>query len=210
MQQSHPHVGRAEEPSGCFHQALYQAAARSEVRRSISRGTDAIVEAFDVRSRSGNTTFLSQNIGPPSKFITTLEADVLEPCVPRLLHFLWVTSVVPSEVLQRVAVVAADNRDEFETMIWTDHPLPTHQGLPPPYVRLRNVTELQPALNAKWIKWFDNPGIKSDLWRLEVIFRVGGIYLDVSTHTLHPQTAMTAPGPSNRPTALRFVALLGL
>jgi len=128
---------------------------------------------------------LFKNIG--EKFKTRLAAGSTEPCVDRKIHFVWVTSAIPSRFLAAVHRVANQNA-AFETQLWLDTPLrqrPQTRTLL--NVRVRNVSEVR-WFNADYLArpYLANPGILSDLLRLEIVHKEGGIYLDIDVEPVAP------------------------
>lgn len=125
----------------------------------------------------GNSA-LYRNIGTlPFAHLVDKQTAVVEPCVPMKIHFIWLTCTIPRSLLATVAHVGSQNRPGgFKTMLWVDHPLPS-EVVQPPFVQVRNVLQYE-WYNANWISSKTNPGAKSDMLRLEIVHREGGIYLD--------------------------------
>jgi inositol phosphorylceramide mannosyltransferase catalytic subunit len=88
--------------------------------------------------------------------------------IPRILHHVWVG---PDPLPQEFAAYRESWRrhhPEWEMRLWTEESLPGDLVRPEVYERLRN------------------PAERSDILRLEVLFRFGGLYVDTDVECLRP------------------------
>ena len=88
--------------------------------------------------------------------------------IPRILHRVWVgPDPMPQEFLDYQESWRRHHPD-WEMHLWTEESLPRDLVRPEAYERLRN------------------PAERSDIIRLEVLFRFGGVYVDTDIECLRP------------------------
>ena len=88
--------------------------------------------------------------------------------IPRILHQVWVgPDQMPRDFLDYRESWRRHHPD-WEMRLWTDESLPGDFVRPEAYERLRN------------------PAERSDIIRLEVLFRFGGVYVDTDVECLRP------------------------
>jgi len=99
-----------------------------------------------------------------NQFDAMIEYD--EPLIPLKLHFIWIGSPVPTEFHENFDRWKELN-PEFEFYLWTDAELKNFN--------LENQRAFDAALNY---------GEKADIWRYEIIWRYGGVYIDTDVRCL--------------------------
>ena len=99
-----------------------------------------------------------------------------EPCVPRRIHLVWMGCQLPTRLWQTVLTIATENPD-YEVNLWSEYGVPGKASA----VIVRNISSYR-WHNSVMLNRFsalNNAGVVSDLLRLEVVYRFGGIYLDI-------------------------------
>lgn len=81
--------------------------------------------------------------------------------IPKKLHFIWVGGELPEKYKPFIKQWRALHPD-WEFKLWTDKEVATF-----------------PWINKKAFDIATNPGMKSDIWRYEILYQYGGLYLDV-------------------------------
>jgi inositol phosphorylceramide mannosyltransferase catalytic subunit len=88
--------------------------------------------------------------------------------IPKIIHQIWIGDAVPDEFLafqlswQRV-------HPDWEYHLWTQHDIPT-----------------MPLQNRTLIEQAKNPAEKADLFRYEILYQYGGVYVDMDFECLQP------------------------
>jgi mannosyltransferase OCH1-like enzyme len=90
------------------------------------------------------------------------------PMIPRMLHQVWVGRLPLPEEFARYGESWRRHHPDWEMRFWTDENLPDDLIRPEAYERLRK------------------PAERSDIIRLEVLFRFGGVYVDTDCECLRP------------------------
>jgi len=88
--------------------------------------------------------------------------------IPRILHQVWVGPLPLPDEYARYRESWRRHHPEWEMRLWTDESLPDDFVRPEVYERLRK------------------PAERSDIIRLEVLFRFGGVYVDTDCECLRP------------------------
>jgi len=88
--------------------------------------------------------------------------------IPRILHRVWVGPDPLPEDFARNGETWRRHHPEWEMRLWTEDELPGDLVRPEAYERLRKPTE------------------RSDIIRLEILFRFGGVYVDTDFECLRP------------------------
>lgn len=88
--------------------------------------------------------------------------------IPKKIHQIWLGGEVPSRVLELTEKIKKFHPD-WEYKLWTD----------------KDVDSLS-FFNKKLYDLHDNYGTKSDILRLEILFKEGGIYLDTDFDIVRP------------------------
>lgn len=86
--------------------------------------------------------------------------------IPRVFHFIWLGSALP-EIAQRFIATWAEFNPTWEIRVWTD----------------KEAAQLT-LYNQKYYDQTDNYGVKSDLLKWELIYRFGGVYVDIDYECL--------------------------
>lgn len=88
--------------------------------------------------------------------------------IPKTIHFIWLGSNLPQQCQEMIDTWKTFHA-HWEIKVWTDHDVATFG--------LQNQTAFDAALN-----W----GEKSDIFRYEILYRYGGIYVDIDFECLQP------------------------
>ena len=88
--------------------------------------------------------------------------------IPRILHQVWVGPDPLPEEFARYRESWRQHHPDWEMRLWTEESLPRDLTRPEVYERLRKPTE------------------RSDMIRLEILFRFGGVYVDTDFECLRP------------------------
>jgi len=90
-----------------------------------------------------------------------------EPRIPKHIHQIWIGGPLP-EVFEKYMNSWKQMHPDWEYTLWTDE----------------NVPELFPLHNQYYYDETDGMGVKSDLLKWEIIYRFGGVYVDVDYECL--------------------------
>lgn len=88
--------------------------------------------------------------------------------IPKIIHQIWIGSEVPQKY-KSFMKTWKEKHPEWTYMLWTD-----------------NDIENFPFINKKSFDDAKNFGLKSDIWRLEILFLYGGLYVDTDFECLKP------------------------
>ena len=90
--------------------------------------------------------------------------------IPKIIHQIWLGSTLPKEfeMLQQTWIENHLDRD-WVYKLWTDE----------------DVAQLQ-LYNQEFYDATDNYGVKSDILRYELLYRFGGVYIDIDCQSLNP------------------------
>lgn len=91
-----------------------------------------------------------------------------KPVIPHIIHQIWIGGPVPQAFESYMNSWKRMNPD-WEYRLWTDE----------------NIHELFPLYNQCFYDQTESMGVKSDLLKWEIIYRFGGIYVDVDFECLH-------------------------
>lgn len=86
--------------------------------------------------------------------------------IPRIIHQIWLGSPLPEEYKQYQRAVQLLHPD-WIYILWTDQE-----------------AKLFPFVNKEIFEKEPNYGSKSDIWRYEILWRFGGVYLDIDQEVL--------------------------
>jgi mannosyltransferase OCH1-like enzyme len=96
--------------------------------------------------------------------------------IPKIVHFIWIG---PNEIPHvDVFQLWHEKNPEYRLILWTDRA----RKLLLPYVELRDIGELFPLKLAKEFSQSRNYAEQSDMLRLEILERYGGIYSDIDAY----------------------------
>jgi len=94
----------------------------------------------------------------------------IEPRIPKIIHQIWIGSEVPPQ-FKKIMETWKKIHPDWTYKLWTDEDI-----------------ENFPFINRKA---FDdsgnNKGLKSDIWRLEILYQYGGLYADTDFESIKPQ-----------------------
>jgi len=97
--------------------------------------------------------------------------------VPKTVHFIWTGKPIPQKYIKNIQTFAM-NKD-YEIILWTDentlNSLQTPDGF-----KVKDINSVE-LINTEAIKDEGNPGAKSDIYRLEIVYQFGGIYTDTDS-----------------------------
>ncbi len=94
--------------------------------------------------------------------------------IPKIIHFIWLGSPYPTaKYYERFYKTWEILHPTYEIIIWDD-------------VRVDNLRKESELINAKAFDLASNYGEKSDILRLEILYRYGGIYVDVDFKCIKP------------------------
>lgn len=91
-----------------------------------------------------------------------------EPRIPKIFHHIWVGSPFP-EKYKQLRQTWIDKHPDWEFILWTDEKIEAF-GL-----QNKKIYDVNP-----------NFGSKADIARYEILYRMGGVYLDTDFECLHP------------------------
>ena len=90
------------------------------------------------------------------------ETSNKEPIIPKIVHLIWVGPKTPPPIFHECLESIRKHLSEWECKIWTD----------------KDVATLDLA-NQKFYDEETNYGAKSDILRYELLYKFGGVYLDI-------------------------------
>ena len=96
--------------------------------------------------------------------------------IPRILHQVWVGPLPLPEEFERYRESWLRHHPDWDTRFWTDENLPDDLVRPEVYERLRK------------------PAERSDIVRLEVLYRFGGVYVDTDCECVRPLDPLLEDG----------------
>lgn len=100
------------------------------------------------------------------KYAAHTEKEENELRIPKIIHHIWIGSPVPEE-LQKIMNTWSEYLPDWQHMLWTDKELDEFE------MSNRNLYEAS-----------TNYGQKSDIARYEILYKFGGLYVDVDTECL--------------------------
>lgn len=100
--------------------------------------------------------------------------------VPKILHFLWIESIVPPHYLNNVMQFAKMN-PSYEVVLWVDKEVP-NTPYKPQNLKYGDVRNLNLSLYPK----MGRLSTRVDCCRYEIVYRFGGIYCDIDTVSIRP------------------------
>jgi len=89
--------------------------------------------------------------------------------IPKIIHQIWVGKKPLPEEYKRYAEKAKALHPDWEYKLWTDEDVNSF-----------------PWTNKRKFKMAENPGMKSDIWRYEILYQFGGLYLDMDVECIRP------------------------
>ena len=93
-----------------------------------------------------------------------------KPIIPKIIHQIWIGGPVPQAFKQYMHTWTQNHcGPDWEYKLWTDE-------------NVKILTLYNRALYEKT----DNPGVKSDILKWELIYQFGGVYIDVDFECLKP------------------------
>jgi len=104
-----------------------------------------------------------------NQYNPSLLAPQSEPTIPKHIHQIWIGGPLP-EVFKKYIDTWKQMHPDWGYTLWTDE----------------NVRELFPLHNQSYYDESEGMGVKSDLLKWEIIYRFGGVYVDVDYECLQP------------------------
>jgi mannosyltransferase OCH1-like enzyme len=89
--------------------------------------------------------------------------------IPKVIHQIWVGSKPIPEAYKVYALTAQRLHPDWDYKLWTDADV-----------------EHFSWINKDLFDKAENPGMKSDIWRYEILYQFGGIYLDGDVECIRP------------------------
>ena len=110
----------------------------------------------------------------PITFSCSVSSQLTDNTVPPTIHLIWLGSPLPARYLPGPASLAALNPD-YTVTLWLDHPTPA-PALPFPNIQIKDVGgEVWQCRDL--LADCTNYAQRSDVLRLEIVQRYGGIYV---------------------------------
>ena len=104
--------------------------------------------------------------------------------LPKIFHWIWLGGVLPQKYRNNIEQVMKVN-PAWTGYLWVDVLVdPPHKAVK--VIDWREFHKVHPFVNADIIEKEQNLGGKSDTLRLEVVYKVGGMYIDTDTQAAHP------------------------
>ena len=100
--------------------------------------------------------------------------------VPKLLHFIWIGSIVPDKYVNNLNTYVNNNPD-YKIVLWVDR----NYNFSIEGIHISNISTLD-VINKHELNMVDNYGAKADILRLEILYEYGGIYSDIDSKSLKP------------------------
>lgn len=100
--------------------------------------------------------------------------------VPKLLHFIWIGSIIPDKYVNNLNTYVNNNPD-YKIVLWVDR----NYNFSIEGVHISNISTLD-VINKHELNMVDNYGAKADILRLEILYEYGGIYSDIDSKSLKP------------------------
>lgn len=89
--------------------------------------------------------------------------------IPKIIHQIWLGGEFP-EKFHKISQVWKDLHADWQYILWTD----------------KNIQKLFPLYNQKFFDESVNLGEKSDILRYEIVYRFGGLYVDIDFECIKP------------------------
>lgn len=89
--------------------------------------------------------------------------------IPKIIHQIWLGSPLPECFKELMQSWINAHLDGWQYMLWTD----------------KEAAEIE-LYNREFYDQVENPGVKSDLLKMEVIYQYGGVYIDTDFECLRP------------------------
>jgi mannosyltransferase OCH1-like enzyme len=98
--------------------------------------------------------------------------------IPKIIHQIWIGSDIPSHI-NSLYINTCKNIRGWEHRLWTNNDL-TEQNFPLTYKYIQRILEVGKELGSVTKKYAQ----VSDLMRLEILYRNGGVYIDTTAECL--------------------------
>jgi len=94
--------------------------------------------------------------------------------IPKVIHFIWIgPRPFPRESIENVKSWMAHHPD-WTVKFWTDRSRP----LPHPEMKVQMLSDFKFLMLEDYFHLSDNYAEKADVWRYEILFQEGGVYVD--------------------------------
>jgi len=97
--------------------------------------------------------------------------------LPKVIHFIWTGDPIRDQYIDNIQSFVMNT--DYQIYLWTDQNTQNALKDPKGFV-LKDIDSLS-LINSDAVKEETNPGAKSDILRLEVVYQFGGIYLDTDS-----------------------------
>ncbi len=121
-------------------------------------------------------------------YFPTKIAPSIDPIIPKVMHQIWLGSRLPDKFKQWQASWLKLH-PTWQFILWTDQHGPHNSALVAQYPQNyheRSIQEIGNLMNQQQYMRAPNYGAKADILRLEILYRFGGVYLDVDTECFEP------------------------
>jgi len=88
------------------------------------------------------------------------------PKIPKIIHQIWLGSPYP-ERFRKLQQTWLDEHPDWEFRVWTDADIDSF-----------------PFTNKQFFDKTSNYGEKADIWRYEILYQIGGLYIDIDVECL--------------------------
>ena len=104
------------------------------------------------------------------KYNPSTLAPQATPIIPKIIHQVWIGSPVPP-VFEKYCKTWREMHPDWQYILWTDE-------------KVKN--EFMPLYNQSFYDESESMGVKSDLLKWEIVYRYGGVYVDMDFECLKP------------------------
>ena len=112
------------------------------------------------------------------KSVLTAKKDSFEDELPKLIHMIWIGSPLPYHKFAASINSYINLNPEYKLYLWLDHPDSVHSNHD--NIVVRDLTK-EYWRTEDMIKKSSNFAMKSDVMRLEILWKYGGIYVDIDS-----------------------------
>lgn len=142
------------------------------------------------KDKMKNNATLNQIIQSKLDSFTNLDLwhnELLKIDMPKIIHFIWIGSTLSDKYIENITTYIHNN-PRYEIWIWHDDNTIPMQKLIKKYnqrCKMQNINQIQ-FFNKfgidKIVKWAG----KADVMRYEIIYKYGGMYIDVDSRSIKP------------------------
>lgn len=107
--------------------------------------------------------------------------------IPKKIHFIWIGKRIPEKYLKNIYNCKNVN-SEWDVHLWTDNSSYDIVSSNSENIIVKHVNEIQTISGAE--NMFNNYGFKADIFRLEIVYKYGGIYSDIDSSWITPLSSI--------------------